>query len=134
MENGPPTKPESESEKPEGTSDGLIKYPPSESTESAVSVNLSPSTTPATTLKGSKKTWTSVELEELKSKAGLVAGVLSDFQTAKGMIARSEVVYTLPSGRNCKAIKILLFVPDFDLVAVKTTDGLVFDLLAVEEK
>lgn len=91
-------------------------------------------TTTATMLKGSKKTWTTAELEELRSKAGLVAGAIADFQTAKGMIVRDEVTYTAPSGRVCKAIKLILIVEDINLVAVNTADGLVFNLVAVEDE
>lgn len=44
-------------------------------------------------------------------------------------MSRSEVTYTLPSGRKCRALKLILFVADYDLVAVNTPDGITFDLL-----
>jgi len=91
-------------------------------------------TTTATMPKDSKKTWTSAELAALQSKAGLVAGAIADFQTAKGMIVRDEVTYTAPSGRVCKAIKLILIVEDMNLVAVKTDDGLDFNLVAVKDE
>jgi hypothetical protein len=45
-------------------------------------------------------------------------------------VAVKETTYTAPSGRVCKAIKLILVVEDIDLVAVHTADGLDFDLVA----
>ena len=90
-------------------------------------------TTTATMPKGSGKTWTTAELAALQSKAGLVAGAIADFQGVKGRIVRDEVIYTAPSGRVCKGIKLILLVEDMNLVAEKTDDGLDFNLVAVEE-
>ena len=92
----------------------------------------SPSTTTATTLRGSRKIWKNAALVELRSKAGLVAGALADFQAANGLVVVKETTYTSPSGRVCKALKLFLIVEDIDLVAVKTADGLDFDLVAGE--
>ena len=89
--------------------------------------------TTATTPNGSTKIWSSAELAELQSKAGLVAGALADFQTAKGLVAVKETTYTAPSGRVCKAVKLFLIVEDVDLVAEQTADGLDFNLVAGEK-
>jgi hypothetical protein len=129
MENGQPTKTGSESERKAVTSGASISLPLSESTEGNALMNSRKSTT-ATTLKGSLKTWTSAELAVLRSKVGIVAGAIADFQTAKGRIVRDEVIYTAPSGRVCKAIKLILLVEDVDLVAVKTGDGTDFNIVA----
>jgi hypothetical protein len=99
--------------------------------EPSESKNSSANTT-ATTQNASTKTWKSAELAELLSKAGLVAGALADFQTAKGLVAVKETTYKAPSGKVCKAIKLFLIVEDVDLVAVKTADGLDFNLVAEE--
>ena len=129
MENGQPTKTGSESERKAVTSGASISLPLSESTEGNASMNSRKSTT-ATMSKGSLKTWTSAELAVLRSKVGIVAGAIADFQTAKGRIVRDEVIYTAPSGRVCKAIKLILLVEDVDLVAVKTGDGTDFNIVA----
>lgn len=133
MENGPPMKTEAEPAKPADTSGDSVKLQGSESMPLGASKS-SPKPTNATTPKGSKKTLKNVALAGLRSKAGLVAGALADFQGAKGIIVREEIAYTAPSGRVCKAIKLILLVEDADLVAVVTKDGLEFDLVADEEK
>ena len=46
------------------------------------------------------------------------------------MVVRQEIIYVSPSGRMCKAIKLILIARDADLVAVNTTDGLDFHLVA----
>lgn len=134
MVNGQPTSTGNASEKKADTSDGLMSSPPSESTAAAESKNSFP-TTPvtATTRKGSKKTSKNVDLAELKLKAGLVAGVISDWQTAKGGILRAELPYTMPSGTTYKALKLILYLPGHDIVAVDTPDGITFDIVAVPE-
>lgn len=134
MENGQPTSTGNASEKKAGTSDGSMSSLPSESTAAAESRNSSPTTqATATTRKGSKKTLKNVDLAELKSKAGLVAGVISDWQTAKGGILRVELPYTMPSGITYKALKLILYLPGHDIVAVDTPDGITFDIVAVPE-
>lgn len=129
MENGQPMKTENESGSQAGTLGASVKLLNSESMPLGASTSSKGRTT-ATMPKGSKKTWKSAELVELQSKAGLVAGALADFKTAKGVIVREEIAYTSPSGRVCKAIKLILLVQDVDLVAEKTTDGIDFCLVA----
>ena len=134
MENGQPTSTENESGSKAATSDGSMSSQPSESTVPAESKNSSPTTqATATTRKGSKKTSKNVDLAVLKSKAGLVAGVISDWQTAKGGILRVELPYTMPSGRTYKALKLILFLPGHNIVAVDTPDGITFDIVAVPD-
>lgn len=132
MENTQPTKTKRESVSLVDTSGGSTRSGLVEVMEPSESKNLSANTT-ATTQSASTKTWKSAELAELLSKAGLVAGALADFQTAKGLVAVKETTYKAPSGRVCKAIKLFLIVEDADLVAVKTADGLDFDLVAEEK-
>jgi len=129
MENTQSMKTKNESASKVDTSDGSIKSKLVAGSENSESTSSSPTTTAATP-KGSTKTWTSAELAELKLRAGLVAGALADFQGAKGVVTNKEVTYTSPSGRTCKALKIILIVEDADLVAVDTPDGLDFDLVA----
>jgi flavin-binding protein dodecin len=131
MGNGQPTRTGSGSASKADTSGGLAKSSNSAAMPLGASGN-SNSNTAATTLNGSRKTWKNSELVELQSKAGLVAGALADFQTAKGLIVREEITYTAPSGRVCKAVKLILLVQDVDLVAEKTADGLDFYLVAGE--
>ena len=134
MVNGQPIQTEDESGNREAISDDLTVLPPSESTESEGSQNSSPPTAEtATTLNDSRWTLNSVELEVLKSKAGLVAGALADFVTARGWVVRDEVPYTPPNMRTCRALKIILIVPEYDVVAVETPDGLTFDVVAVDD-
>lgn len=94
-----------------------------------VSENLQKTTT-ATTPKGSRKTSKSVDYRELRSKAGLVAGALADFQAAGGLVVRKKVAYTLPSGRTMNALKLFLIVDGADIVAVQTADGMEIDVVA----
>lgn len=132
MENGQPTRTGKESENPADISGDSMKSPKLESMPLGASGSSRKSTT-ATMRKGSKKIWKSAALLELRSKAGLVAGALADFQTAKGLIVRDEVTYTSPSGRACKGVKLILLVEDADIVAVKTANGLDFNIVAVKE-
>ena len=129
MENTQPTKTENESELKAATSDDSTKSELVAATEKSESTNSQPNTA-ATMSSASRRTWKSADLAELRSKAGLVAGALADFQTAKGLAAVKETTYTAPSGRKCKGIKLILIVEDVDLVAVRTADGLDFDLVA----
>ena len=112
-----------------GTSGGLGKQSPKESMPLGASTNLSKNTT-ATTLKGSRKTLTSAELEALQSKIGLVAGALADFQTAGGLVAVLEMPTKLASGRMVRAVKILLVVNGAKIIKKRTADGVEFDLVA----
>lgn len=129
MANGQPGKTAQESEFPKDILADSTKLKILGSTEGVALENSSTKRTPAAIQKGSKKTLSSAELSALKSTAGLVAAVMADWQTAKGKMSRSEVIYTLPSGRKCRALKLILFVADHDLVAVNTPDGITFDLL-----
>ncbi len=133
MANGQRTKTSKGSGSKAAISDASTLSPNSESTQGNELRTFHANTT-ATTLKGSKKIWKSAELVELQSQVGLVAGVLADFQMAKGLIVREEVTYKSPSGRDCKAIKLILLVEDMNLVAVKTADGIDFNLVVAEEK
>lgn len=132
MENTQPIKTGSEQESKAATSGASTRSGLVADMAKNESTSSQPNTT-ATTRKGSKKIWKNADLAELRSKAGLVAGALADFQTAKGLVAVKETTYTAPSGRVCKALKLFLIVEDADLVAVKTADGLDFDLVADDE-
>lgn len=129
MESGQPTRMGNESESKADISDALTLSPNSENTQGGASKNSRIRTT-ATTPNASKKTWKNADLAELRSKVGLVAGALADFQGAKGIVVTQETTYTAPSGRVCKAVKLYLIVQDADLVAEKTADGLDFNLAA----
>lgn len=93
------------------------------------SMSLSSGTT-ATTLNDSPVTLQSVKLEELRSRIGLVAGALSDWQTAGGLVAIKNMTATLASGRVVKAAKIILVADGAELSVKMTNDGLDFDLVA----
>ncbi len=127
MANGQRMKKESASEL--NTSGVSKKSPHSESTPPVASVNLSETTT-ATTSNASQKTLTSAKLQELRSKAGIVAGALADFQTAGGIVAVRRQKYNLASGAEYYAIKIGLIVIGANVVAVQTEDGLELDVVA----
>src|SRR5262245_57331291 len=114
MENTQPIKTENESEFPAGISDVSIKSGLVADSESSASSNLS-SVTNADTQSDSIKTWTSAELEELRSRIGLVAGALSDFQAAGGLVAVKTISHKLPSGRVFTATKLILVAKDLDL-------------------
>jgi hypothetical protein len=123
MENTQPTKTKSESGFKVDTSDGSTKSKLVAVTEPAVSKTSSPATT-ATMSNASKKTWTSAELVELRSKAGLVAGALADFQAAGGIVAVSNVAY-MP---GLTAPKIYLVADGLSIQLERTPDGLDFDI------
>ena len=129
MENGQPMKTGSESEFPEDTLGDLTKSSSLETMPLGASGS-TPEPTNAITRRDSKKTLKNAELSELRSKIGLVAGALADFQEAGGMILTSEVEYKTPSGSTYKAVKLLLFVAGVNVVAEKTADGLDFNLAA----
>lgn len=129
MGNGQPTKTGSASGSKADSSEGSVKLPPSESMPLGASGNLSTTTT-ATMPKGSRKTLTSAKLQELRSKAGLVAGALADFQAAGGLVVKKKIDYSLPSGTKFSALKLYLIVDGADIVAVQTEDGLELDVVA----
>jgi hypothetical protein len=109
-----------ESEQKADTSEDLTKYPKKASMPLGASKTLRRGTT-ATTLRATKKTWTSAELEVLKSKIGLVAGALADFKQAGGLVA----VKNLTNDGQC-LVKIYLVADALDIVAEHTTDGIDF--------
>lgn len=128
MENGQPTNKGKEYEKKAGFSEDSTKYPQKASMPLGASESLSKTTT-ATMSKGLRKTSKNVELPVLKSKIGLVAGALADFQGAGGIVTHRAVKYQA-SGRTFTAIKLFLIVENNSLVVVKGGDGLEFDLVA----
>lgn len=122
MGNGLNTGMENALEPPEDTS-GASGKSQAPNTAKRGSKNLSTSTTTAAIQKDSPPTSPKTELTVLKSKIGLVAGALADFQSAGGTVVRQEFTYNLPSG-SYKAFKFLVAVKEFDLVAVQTDDGI----------
>jgi hypothetical protein len=123
MENTQPTKTKNGSGFPVDTSDDSTKSRLVAVTEPAASRTSSPATT-ATMSKGSKKTWTSAALVELRSKAGLVAGALADFQAAGGLVVVKNIEYE--PGRFSP--KIILVADGLNVRVEKTADGLDFDI------
>jgi hypothetical protein len=100
------------------------------------SMNLSAATS-ATISNASKKTWTSAELAELQSKAGLVAGALADFQAAGGVVVVKNVEYE----KDKFFPKLYLVAEGLNITVAHTADGLDFDIqplgsgsLVAEEK
>jgi hypothetical protein len=132
MESGQPMKKNEEQGSKADTSGVSPKLSNSESMPLGGSQS-SPSRTTATTLTDSSKTYKSAELQALRLKIGLVAGALADFQSAGGLTVMDVITYKKASGSENKAIKLLLLVRDADLVAVKTADGIDFDLVAESE-
>lgn len=127
MENGQNIQMENESESPVDTSDDSTLSAPLGSTAEPESETSLQSVTSATTQNVSTKTWKSAELEALKSKAGLVAGALSDFQTAGGLVAVETFEYKA-SGRTFSATKIYLVAENLSVSVEKTADGLDFNI------
>lgn len=127
MENGQPMKMGKGPGSKADTSEDLTKLQDSENMESPESETLLPQATSATTQSGSSKTWKSAELEVLRSKAGLVAGALSDFQTAGGLVA-VEIFEYEASGSKFSATKIYLVAENLHVSVKKTADGLDFDI------
>jgi hypothetical protein len=78
----------------------------------------------------SLKTWKKQALEELRLKAGLVAGALADFQAAGGLVVVRNISYPVPSG-SLVATKIYLVADGLDVKILKTADGLDFDIQPV---
>ena len=128
MENGQSTKMGNESEKREDLLVDSIKSQKSGITEKKESANSSKTTT-ATMLKGLQKTSKNVDYQALKSKAGIVAGALADFQRAGGMVVLAKKEYE-HSGSKYAAIKLFLVVENMNIVAVNTEDGVDFDIVA----
>lgn len=124
MESSQPMKVESESGSLVGTLDdstgsGLVAV-----TESDASTSSSDAMT-ATTPRVFIKMWTSVELEELRTKIGLVAGSLADFQGAGGLVIAKNIEYE----PGYFAVKLYLVAEGLNLRTQKTTDGLDFEVL-----
>ena len=128
MENTQPTTMADASESQADTLDASTKLELVADTEKSESENLS-QTTNVDMPSGSIKTWTNAELEKLKSKAGLVAGALSEFQDANGLVAVTEIEYKMPSGRVFTATKIILVADGLNMKVERTSDGLDFDAI-----
>jgi hypothetical protein len=111
------------------TSGDLTKPPSKANMPLGESRSLSSGIT-ATTQNDSQKTLTSAKLEELRSRIGLVAGALADWQTAGGLVAIKNMTGTLASGRTVKACRVVLAVDGYQLYVKMTPDGLDFDLVA----
>lgn len=135
MENIQPTKTKRGSGSPADTSDASTESALVADSASSASLNSSISTS-ANTPSDSLKTWTNAELAELRSRIGLVAGALFDFQTAGGLVAVQKIQYKSPSGRVLTATKLILVAEGLNLEVKDTPDGLDFELLPLgrEEK
>jgi hypothetical protein len=125
MENTQLMKTDEGKEKRADTSDVLTKSKLVAVSEQKELQNLS-SNIAATTLNALPRIWQSAELEVLRRKAGLVAGALSDFQAAGGLVAVNEIEY-LP---GIFAVKLLIMASGSSIKCKKTTDGLDFDVTA----
>jgi hypothetical protein len=112
------------------TSDASTRSQLVAATEQGESVNSSLGTT-AATQSVSCKTWANAELEVLKSKAGLVAGALADFQAAGGLVVAKKVTYEHAS-MKLTATKLYLVAEGLHLTLEETPDGLDFNLVAVD--
>ena len=123
MENTQSTKTGKGSEQRAAISEDLTKLPKKASTPIGASKTLRRGMT-ATTQRVIKLTWTSAELAELKSKAGLVAGALADFKAAGGLVAVKNLEH---EGQN--VVKIYLVADNLDIIADHTTDGIDFDIM-----
>ena len=111
------------------TLDDLTKPLSKDSMPLGASTSLSSGTT-ATTQTDSPETLKNARLEELRSRIGLVAGALADWQTAGGLVAIKNMTGTLASGRTVKACRVVLAVDGYQLSVKMTPDGLDFDLVA----
>jgi hypothetical protein len=128
MANSPHTKIKAELEKKAVTSDVSTLPLGLESMVKGVSKSsLSPMT--ATIQNALRKTWTSAELEVLRSKAGLVAGALADFQAAGGLVVVRKVIVN----EHIQFPKIILVAGGISININETIDGIGFDLVAVKE-
>lgn len=126
MENMPNTKTENESEPKAAISEDLAKSQKKASTGKAASRTF-PSHITATTQNAFKKTLKKVDLEVLRSKAGLVAGAIQDFQDAGGLVVLKNMEY-----EGGKFVKINLVAEGFNIVANHTTDGIDFFVMPFE--
>lgn len=124
MENGQNTQTGKGSEPKVDTLGGSTKSKNSASMPLGASESSSPLPMTATTRKDLVKTWKSAALEELRSKAGLVAGALADFQTAGGLV----VVKNIEFEPGKFAPKIYLVAEGLNIRIEKTADGLDFDI------
>lgn len=127
--NGQPIEGGNASENPVDTSADSTKLPVLGNMPLGASENLSKTIT-ATMPPVSRKTLKNAKLRELRSKIGLVAGALADFQSAGGVVVKKRLEYTTPSGNKFSAIKLLLIVENANLVAVQTEDGLEFEVMS----
>lgn len=114
------------------TSDGSMSSRSKDSMPLGASANLSSAPTTATTPKGSPRTRKSADLAELQSKIGLVAGALSDWQTAGGLVVLRPKAGRLASGREVYFLQILVAVDGYKIVKRQTVDGVDLDLVAVD--
>ena len=124
MENTQPMKTGKESELPADISGGSTKSGLVAVTDSNGSKSSSENTT-ATMPSASPKTWTSAELQELRSKVGLVAGALADFQSAGGLVVVKNIEFE--PGRF--STKVYLVADGLNVKVHKTADGLDFEIL-----
>ena len=106
------------------TSEDLTKSLPSVNMAGSASKS-SPAGITASTPNASRSTWTNAALEELQSKAGIVAGAIADFQTVGGLVAVKNVEYK--PGEF--AVRVILFAKGLDVKYIDTDDGA--DLVAV---
>jgi hypothetical protein len=106
------------------TSDASTKLGLVAATESGESTSLLLATTVAMP-NASKKTWANAALAELRSKAGLVAGALADFQSAGGLVVVKNIEYE--PGKF--SVKVYLVAENLNIRAQKTADGLDFEIL-----
>jgi hypothetical protein len=127
MESTQPMKTESGPGSPVDTSAASTRSGLVAATASAGSGNL-PAGTTATMQNASPRTWKKQDLEELRLKAGLVAGALADFQAAGGLVVVKNISYPSPSGSPLVATKIYLVADGLDVKILKTADGLDFDI------
>lgn len=107
----------------------LTKQPSKGNMPLGASMSSSNGTT-ATTQTDSPETLKNARLEELRSRIGLVAGALADWQTAGGLVAIKNIKGTLASGRVVMACRITLAIDGAQLFVKMTPDGLDFDLVA----
>ena len=127
MANTQPMKTRKERALQAGTSGGLTLPLGKASTDSAESPSLSKPTT-ATMLNASQKIWTNAALEVLRSKAGLVAGALADWQAAGGLV----VVKNVKISETMSYPKIYLVADGLSIYIRHSVDGVEFDLVAGE--
>jgi hypothetical protein len=74
-----------------------------------------------------KKIWTSAELSEIRARLNLVAGSISDFQSAGGLVVVRNIAY---EGQSI--VKIYLSATSLSIKTSASIDGI--DLVAEEPK